>query len=43
MIQWRYEGKLWEFLVNNEVDFDEDDLGFYEYIFLDKYLENFLK
>ena len=43
MIQWRHEGKLWEFPVNNEADFDEDDSGFHEYIFLDKYLENFPK
>ncbi|XP_028638734.1 28S ribosomal protein S31, mitochondrial [Grammomys surdaster] len=43
MIQWTKEGKLWEFPVNNEAGFDDDDSEFHEHIFLDKYLEDFPK
>ncbi|XP_023407126.1 small ribosomal subunit protein mS31 isoform X2 [Loxodonta africana] len=43
MIQWTKEGKLWEFPINNEAGFDDDDSEFHEHIFLDKYLENFPK
>ncbi|CAH6787125.1 28S ribosomal protein S31, mitochondrial [Phodopus roborovskii] len=43
MIQWTKEGKLWEFPVNNEAGFDDDDSEFHDHIFLDKYLEGFPK
>ncbi|XP_019385560.1 PREDICTED: 28S ribosomal protein S31, mitochondrial isoform X2 [Crocodylus porosus] len=42
MIQWTEEGKLWEFPINNEAGI-EDDVEFYEHIFLDKHLEDFPK
>ncbi|XP_006025843.1 28S ribosomal protein S31, mitochondrial isoform X2 [Alligator sinensis] len=42
LIQWTKEGKLWEFPINNEAGI-EDDVEFYEHIFLDKYLEDFPK
>ena len=35
MIQWTREGKLWEFPVNNEAGFDDDDGSeFHEYIYI---------
>ncbi|XP_022430430.1 28S ribosomal protein S31, mitochondrial [Delphinapterus leucas] len=43
MIQLTKEGKLWEFPINNEADFDDDGSEFHDHIFLDKYLEDFPK
>nr|XP_056712659.1 28S ribosomal protein S31, mitochondrial [Euleptes europaea] len=42
MIEWTKEGKLWEFPINNEADF-EDDAEFHEHIFLEKHLADFPK
>ncbi|KAJ8315333.1 hypothetical protein KUTeg_007483 [Tegillarca granosa] len=42
MIRWTNEGKMWKFPINNDQGWkEEENVEFFEHVFLDEYLEDF--